>query len=221
MSYEQQASLFPQLPDPTREGVQTLLATMDPLLWSSLMIPWEDLRRYRETDENFRHRDEGEQAQWLRPQMARRARLLFNDHPDVRFVLVNRMPVRIYHEESAIVITKLTKRPDRRGRRRLTRSTYLTRTTMDFWDQRKLEGFPDYPRIIVGYVPQKEFTAIRIVVAHPRTRGSGMEWYSWMPDQSQTMVRPVEPSDLPRPGDQRGKGFDIVPKKDVKESENG
>jgi hypothetical protein len=217
---EYQRSLFPILPEPTLKRVHRMLRRIYPELWRCLNEPFEDLQRRRRQDADFRHLNEGQLAQWLRPQIIQRAKRIFDGNPDVRFVTIQGLELLIYRDRLAIAFKKLKLRKISAIQTALQRSNYPTPTNVDFWAQARIPTYPDIPRIIVGYLPKRAFTEIAVIVAYPRATHMGFHWRYLMPDQSRKLMELSRPAEAPslaaeKPED---KGFTVLPKKDVKES---
>lgn len=188
-----QPSLFSrdQLQNLTEEDVQTHLADINPYLWAAVVNPFDDLQMRRESDEAFRILDEGQTAQWLRPQIVFWAKKIFGLNDAMRCCRRRQQVSFEYKDAIAICFKKVTKRWHQSGSR-LERSNYLTSQNKDYWQQRKLDGFPDIPRVVVGYELLREMTDIRVLVGYPRTRHRDFQWIYEMPNQDSVLLRIVQ-----------------------------
>src|SRR4051794_34340037 len=102
-----QRSLFPQLAVPSQADVIAALQPHYPLLWETVMCPWEVFRTYRETDPNFIDLNEEEAGVWLTMQAAKRARRLFAGRAGFRISERHRKLVIVLEEKLSITIKKL------------------------------------------------------------------------------------------------------------------
>ncbi len=203
----------------TEGDVQELLADINPYLWAAVVNPFDDLQERRENDEAFRILDEGQTAQWLRPQIVHRAKRIFEHNDAMRCYTRRRQLLFEYKDAIAICFKKVTKRRYR-GSSRLERSNYLTLQNKDYWQQRKLEGFPDIPRIIVGYELLMEMTDIGVLVGYPRTRQRGFQWIYNMANQDNALLRIVAEHQEKKHGyedDAEDPGFIVRPRRMVRE----
>jgi hypothetical protein len=156
-----QRGLFAQLPIPTQGQVHDVLSPHYELFWNCIMEPWHEFLEYRATDRNFSDLSEDEAAQWLTIQATHRARQFFDGKEGFRLLTLHRKLVIVFQEQLAITIKKLSKRRKRAGSlEELERSNYLTRRNRRFWNEQIDNGFPDVPRIILGY--QRVFWAYRM-----------------------------------------------------------
>ena len=192
---------------------QKLLADTYPLLWISLMEPWNRLQVRRGTDGEFMDLNEGEIAQWLHGQIKRRAAGLCKEYPHFGC-----QPKRVQQQfylvcgGQAIVVFK--KLRHNAFKSRLERSNYLTKRNMDLWQQRRLQGCPDAPRLIVGYRLLKELTEIKLAIGYPRTRGRTFQWLYPIPDQSLVVQGMFESKRVEQPNEEeRRKGFIVKPRR--------
>ena len=203
----------------TEGDVQELLVDINPYLWAAVVNPFDDLQDRRENDEAFRILDDGQTAQWLRPQIVHQAKRIF-EHNDAMRCHTRRQQVLFEYKDSiAICFKKVTKRWHR-GSSRLERSNYLTSQNRDYWQQQKLEGFADIPRIIVGYELLMEMTDIRVLIGYPRTRQRDFRWIYAMANQDDALRRIVaerEESKHDYEDDAEDPGFIIRPRRMVRE----
>jgi hypothetical protein len=169
--------------------------------------PFDDLLVRRVNDPAFRILDEGETAQWLRPQVIERARHLFDGSPDVRVEKKKQQLFVNCRGRVAITPKKLKPRWRSAG---LTFSSYNTSQNKDYWEQRRNNGFPDLPRLIVGYQFVKEMTDIRIWVAYPS--GKWLRNCFLMPDQTGVVLGIFKPAPI-EAGEDEDKGYVVKPKK--------
>lgn len=82
-----QTGLFGPEDGPLLEkDVQDLIDEINPYLWAAIVNPFDDLTQRRAVDQAFQILNEGESAQFLRPQIIRHAKNIFenNDAMDVR-----------------------------------------------------------------------------------------------------------------------------------------
>src|SRR5262249_31291481 len=143
-----------------------------PLLVASILEPWNELQRYRETDVNFADLTEDEVAQWMTIQAAHRARKLFADEDTTQLLTLHGKLVLLVKDQFAITIKKLSKRKLKRfSPPELSRSNYQTPRNVRFYRQLKNLGLPDVPRIVLGYQLLDLMTDIRIWIAYPRNLG--------------------------------------------------
>jgi hypothetical protein len=176
-------------------------------------------RREKEDDEAFRILDEGQTAQWLRPQIVHRAKRMFEHNDAMRCYTRRRQVLFEYKDAIAICFKKITRR-GRRGSSRLERSNYLTPQNRDYWQQRKLEGFLDIPRIIVGYELLMEMTDIRVLIGYPRTRQRGFRWTYEMANQDNALRQIVAEHQEKKntyEDDAEDPGFIVRPRRMVRE----
>lgn len=197
------------------DELERLVSPLYPKLWRMVREPFEDLLRRRASDSAFRIMDEGETAQWLRPQIVECARRIFEGDADVVPEKKSQQFFLRWGELFAIIPKKL-----RRGRfnKGLTFSSYNTIQNVTFWAQRAEDGLPDLPRLLVGYLFIEEMTDIKIWIAYPRGKSAGI--YLLMPDQDGGIIGIYEPGpDDGQPPDE-DKGFDVKPlrKKDLPET---
>jgi hypothetical protein len=207
-----QRSLYGGLPIPSQADVIARLAPHFPLLWHTIMDPWEEFLQYRASDKNFADWTEDEVAQWLTIQATHRARNFFDGKAGFRLLDRHRKLVMVVNEALAITIKKLTNRTKRPGGEPwMTRSNYLTRSNRDYWSQRRATDAPDVPRVIFGYMLLKEITDIRVYVAYARTRKLGVEWAYRMPNQAPLAPVAFPPRVAAASDEQSEKGFVITP----------
>ncbi len=155
-----------------------------PMLYASLMQPWEEFVDYRTHDKNFIDMREADCAVWLTMQAQIRARSLLDGKDGFRLFDQHQKLVIVVEERIAITIKKLTYRHARAvDIPKMERSNYPTPRNLMYWDQRRDAGVPDYPRVILGYLLLKEITEIRFVIAYNRSRTKAVEWAYAMPHQ--------------------------------------
>lgn len=187
--------------------LESVISPLYPELWRIVRQPFDDLLTRRATDRAFRIMDEGETAQWLRPQIVDLARQIFDGHPDVRIERRKQQFFMNYKDAVAITPKKIRSDRDRKG---LTFSSYDTRQNMDYWGRREVDGLPMLPRLIVGYQFVAEMTDIKIYVGYPY--GKRVRVYLLVPDQSGAIlgVHQPPPEDS---GAEEDPGFRVVAKK--------
>lgn len=201
-----QKGLFPGVPL-VEEELERLISPLYPRLWRMIREPFEDLRGRRGSDPGFRVLDEGETAQWLRPQIVECARRIFEDDPQIIPRKKNQQFYLEWCGKFAIIPKKLR---SRRGKSRLTFSSYNTVQNLNLWAQRAEDGLPDLPRLLVGYVFVDQMTDIKIWVAYPRGKSAGV--YLLMPDQVGGIKGVYQPApDEGEPEDD--KGFRVRPRR--------
>lgn len=224
--------LFPQIADPTPKKVQRLIRPIYPILWQSVMGPWGEFLHYRTLDPDLRDYTKGEVAQWLHPKIVRCAKRLCAEwmrsgHNDLAHGCCNGMFVVSYRDEIAITFKKLYKGNNKRQEETLFRSNYRTAANLDFWEQRQVGFFQPIPRVILGYLFEKEMTKLRIVVGHPRSRDLGTSWYFLVPNQSRMVARLFPTTGVTGgAANPAARGFTVIPveeeqQKDVRESGQG
>ena len=107
-----------------------------------IRTPFDDLMVRRATDHAFRILDEGEAAQWIRPQIVDLARQMFDGDAEVR---VEKRSQQLYlNYKDTLAITPKKFKPDRDGKG-ITFSSYNTRQNMDYWKRREVSGLPMLP----------------------------------------------------------------------------
>jgi len=214
-----QRGLWPQLDYIDREEVQDRLGPHTTLLWRVAHEPFDDWMHRRETDPAFHRWDCSDVAQWLHIQMKLCAQRLFSDHGDIKPRRLNSgMFVLDCCEKFAITIKKLHIPKRGAGVGEYCRSNYPTASNLDYWDQRQDHEFPNYPRVILGYMLEREMTAIRIIIGYPRSRSLELNWYYFLPYKPETglWIKPADgPNDQPKPG------FEIFPNEDAEEAGDG
>jgi hypothetical protein len=216
MTYHQ-GMLFPLIPDPSETRVRTLLEPFYDGLRRTVLAPWEDVQQRRLVDPAFRRRKGADLAWWLHGELVHQAQTVFDNKAIRHTRLTNGMFALILRDDLLITVKKLKARPFK-GRRRFERSNYLTDTNMSYHEQRRLSGFPDIPRVVLGYLLTKEETDIEIYIAYPRTRQRDFIWYYELPGQAGGELHLLNPQPDGPMDDEPKKGFTITPKKDVRES---
>ena len=201
-----QKGLFPGIVL-AEEELRHLVSPLYPKLWRMVRDPFDDFSSRRANDPKFRILDEGESAQWLRPQIVECARQLFDGDESVAISKVDQQVFLRYKDQFAIVPKKL--KPKRHGNG-LTFSSYDTIRNVALWSQRAQDGLPDLPRLIVGYLFIAEMTDIKIWIAYPRGKSAGI--YLLLPDQDGGIMGVYEPGPQDGPPDD-DKGFRVKPKK--------
>lgn len=203
-----QCPLFPTERLSDRE-IEALVSPLHLPLYRIVQEPFEQVLEYRRTDPNFRILTEGETAQWLRPQIVQRARDVFNDRPDVRLETY-RNQFQIIYRDSVIIVPKKLKLKGRH-RTRLSFSSYATKQNASFWWQRPTDGFDDLPRVLLGYLPEAELTAMQIMVVYPMGRFARFCYL--MPDQSAAILRLHEAQEDVSEDEAESRGFEVKLKK--------
>jgi len=188
------------------EKLEQMLAPLYPPFWRMLREPFDDLAARRASDRAFRILDEGECAQWLRPQIMDCARREFSGSE----VLVEKRRQQVYLNVGGLLA--VTPKKFRRNAKKpgLTFSAYGTPQNLKYWQQQSIDGLPMLPRIIIGYQFIAEMTDIRIWIAYPHGR-TLRECYL-MPDQSGVVVGQFAAAAHEQPDEDRG--FEVKPKKD-------
>ena len=125
------------------EELERLVSPLYPKLWRMIREPFDDLRCRRAADGAFRIMDEGETAQWLRPQIVERARQLFDGDSEITAGKKNQQFFLRWRDKFAIIPKKLRRARDKK---RLTFSSYDTIQNVALWAQRAEDGLPDLPR---------------------------------------------------------------------------
>ena len=201
-----QLGLFPSIVlDET--WLEAEVSPLYPQLWRMIRTPFDDLLTRRAEDYSFRILDEGETAQWLRPQIVELARQIFVGNAEVKVEKQNQQLYLKYKD--ALAITPKKVRPDRDGKG-ITFSSYNTLQNKDYWERREVAGLPMLTRLIVGYQFVNEMTDIKIWVAYPY--GKKVKTYILMPDQSGVIVGLYQP----KAGEffeDEDPGFKVHPKK--------
>jgi hypothetical protein len=202
-----QKGLFPGIVL-AEEELALLIEPLYARLWQMIREPFEDLRSRRTNDPAFRILDEGETAQWLRPQIVECARRIFDGDSDV-VPEKRRQQFYLRWLDKFAIIPKKLKRG--RGKRSLTFSTYDTIQNVTLWSQRSEDGLPDLPRLLVGYVFIEEMTDIKIWIAYPRGKQAGI--YLLIPDQDGGIMGVYQPGPDEGQPDEEDKGFSVRPRK--------
>lgn len=174
---ESQLALFPGAFQSAAE-IEVLISPLYSQLWRMIREPFEDLLLRRSEDHAFRILDEGESAQWLRPQIVAKAKDLFDQRSDVTIEKRRSQLFIKYRDEVAITPKKFKRRWLSNG---LTFSSYETRQNEAYWRQMHVDGFDAIPRVIVGYQFIEEMTNIRILIGYPN--GKRLRFCYLMPDQ--------------------------------------
>lgn len=209
---------FPRVPDPTEVEVRQLLEPHYPVLWQTVMLPWRDLQERREADLAFRRKSGKHLAWWLHSEMREQAKELFAGHLVLRPETLKNKVLALRYRDKLLITIKKVHKCQLRGAGVLKRSNILTPTNKDYHDQRSGKGFPDIPRVVLGYRLMREETEIEIVIAYPRSQDHNFLWHYLLPDQSAGELRlDRRPSDGP-PEESPTKGFTIAPKKSAKDS---
>ncbi len=207
-----QPHFFDQLPIPSQVEVHATCERHYPYLWNTVIEPWEKFLQYRAADRNFCDFTEDETAQWLTIQATHRARRLFDGREGVRLITPHRKLVIILEERLAITIKKLRRRTNPvTGREEIVRSNNLTRRNRRVWNQERGEASLDFPRIILGYILEREITQISILLAYPRTLGLRVNWAFPIPPQPALVSTGFAPRLVPAADDQPAPGFSIAP----------
>jgi hypothetical protein len=204
-----QRGLFPSIGlDET--WLETSVSPLYPQLWRMIRSPFDDLLGRRVQDQAFRIMDEGETAQWLRPQIVELARQIFDGNNEVKVEKRNQQLYLNYKNTVAITPKKFKPARDGKG---ITFSSYDTRQNTDYWHHREVAGLPMLPRLIVGYQFVDEMTDIKIWVAYPY--GKHVKTCILMPDQTGAIIGLHQPTadDL---GEAEDPGFKVTPKKNRK-----
>jgi hypothetical protein len=203
--------LFPKIPDPTIIEADKILRPYYEWFSRVIMVPWQDFQDRRATDRWFQGYSEPQAAGLMHTHVTNYAAESISDLESgtLRIDTVFGKPVYVVPERLAITIKKL-RRADNEDD--MYRSNYLTRRNTDYWDQRRMEGHLDVPRIIIGYVFLEAITRLEIVVAYPRTRGLEVRWFYEMPAivQAPKIAQPPEPAQ-----DDPEKEFNVVPKEGI------
>jgi hypothetical protein len=172
-----QPHLFASLPVPSQAEVMADIDRHAEFLFWSVKDPFVEFLQYRATDKNFADFTEDEAAQWLTIQAAHRAKGFFDGKPGVQVQTRHGKLIIVLDEKLSVTIKKLTVRRIK-GKERVTRSNYLTRRNRKFHNQQTVDGVPSIPRVILGYILQKELTEIKVFIAYAKTRRRTVEWMS-------------------------------------------
>lgn len=156
-----QLSLF-QVRSLTEEKLSAILEPFLPRFWRIVREPFEDLVARRADDPAFRLLEDGECAQWLRPQIIQMAREEFRNDQNVN-VEKRRCQHYIRISDDLIVVPKKLTTRDRD----LHYSSYPTSQNKTFWLQHDLDGIPRLPRIILGYEFCELLSDVRVWIAYP------------------------------------------------------
>lgn len=205
-----QQGLFPSI-TLTEEWLEAAVSPLYPQLWQIIRVPFDDLLLRRAEDPAFRILEEGETAQWLRPQIVHQARQVFDGNPDIKVEKRNQQLYLNYRDRLAITPKKL--KPGYRGRG-LTFSSYSTEQNEAYWRQEEVDGLPTLQRLIVGYQFVKEMTDIKIWVAYPY--GKRLSICFLMPDQTGAIIGLFHPVPAPAVMDE-DKGYKVKPKRKKKD----
>lgn len=187
--------------------LESAVSPLYPQLWRMIRIPFDDLLSRRANDSRFRILDEGESAQWLRPQIVDIARQIFEGNAEVRVEKRNQQLYLNYKNTLAITPKKFKPGRDGRG---ITFSSYDTRQNKDYWQRREVAGLPMLPRLIVGYQFVDEMTDIKIWVAYPY--GKNIKTCILMPDQSGSIIGLHQPT-TDDSGADEDLGYEVGPRK--------
>ena len=208
--------MIDRLPVLSQDEVHEVCQPHYPLLWHTIMDPWERFLEYRESDENFTGFSEGETAQWLTIQATRRARHLLSGAEGVRFLMPHGKLVIVLQDTLAIAIKKLRRRFNQKTRRwEIVRSNYLTMRNQSLWNQERGEDFLKFPRLILGYMFNPEITQITPMLAYPRSRRLAVDWALEIPSQADLHSDNFAPRLLaPTADDQPTFGFQLSPADD-------
>src|SRR4051794_20505513 len=123
-----QKGLFPY-PVLTEDELEAIVAPWYPQFWRMIREPFDDVLARRASDSGFRILEEGETAQWLRPQIIERARQIFDGNPDVKLEHKNQQYFLNCRNQVAVTPKKLKPRWRKPG---LTFSSYETRQNKDY-----------------------------------------------------------------------------------------
>jgi hypothetical protein len=191
MKYYIQGSLYPELPLFTESALHKMLEPIYPHLWRTIMEPWLEFQRYRETDPNFSDFCEEDAAQFLHSLIKARMRVVFENNPVGAFVSTfYGKPTVIIPDKLAVTVKKLKKRrpkPDEPAE--LTRSHYDTPRARKYWSNQPVDDGPTEPRVIVGYILVRELTQIKILVGYPRIKRKSFIWSYLMPEQPASILQ--------------------------------
>jgi hypothetical protein len=207
-------SLFPQLELVDPGQVQACLGPDHAPLWQVVHGAWADFLRRRAEDPDFHDWEESDVAHWMHTQTRRRAQSIFRDNLRIRpRRLKSGMYILDCQEQVAITIKKLLRPRIGPCAGEMCRSNNLkgNEANKDYWDQRDRDEFPNHSRVILGWLPEQEMTAIKTVIGYPRTRGLELRWHYWLiePPQMGLWIVPTDPAP-----DQPAPGFEIVPDAD-------
>lgn len=193
----------------SEDQMEAAIEPIYPHLWQMIWGPFSDLLRRRSEDAAFRIMDEGETAQWLRPQIVATARVLFEGNPDVQ-VEKRRSQLRIkYRNQLAITPKKFRRKWMDRG---LTFSSFETPQNKNYWRQRAVEGIDGLPRIIIGYRFIAEMTDIQVLIAYPH--GKQLALCYPMPEQQPTTLNVISDRITVEMPEKDTRGFVVVPRQE-------
>lgn len=196
----------------SEDQLEGLISPLYPQLWRMIREPFDDLVGRRANDSAFRLLDEGESAQWLRPQIVAKATDILGPRSDVRLEKRHGQFLINYKNEVAITPKKFRKKWLSTN---LTFSSYPTDQNTQYWGQCPVGGFEPIPRIIVGYRFVHLMTDIQILVAYPK--GKELRLCYLMPDQS-GVVFAQEVAQTAQIASEADKGFQVIPKQAQKSS---
>lgn len=203
---DMQRTLFDST-DVTQERVRSILEPHYPAIYRTVMLPWQGWLSRRRDDSFFRHFMDVDVAWFMHRQMLVQAELEF-DGSDATPVTNGQMFAMNIQGELLICFKKL--RMDAYGR--LRRSNHRQMLNERYWGQRSREGFPDLPRLLVGYLPANLLTDISIHIAYPS--GRSMRWAYRMPDQPQSIFQISESSAAKDEAQPEEKGFRVTARND-------
>jgi hypothetical protein len=198
--------------------VQEILENINPYLWASLTMPFDDLQERRSIDSDFLNMTEGESAVWLRPKIVRLANRIFENNDAIQFHNIRQQKFWTYQDRLAFSFKKIKWYKPRRGPQYLARSNYRTSQNVDFWSQRSMEGFPDLPRILISYLVVDELTDIKVIVGLPEVGTKKFRWTYVMPDQNEAVIRLEADYQTRRADhhdDEDDRGFIVRPRRNV------
>lgn len=204
--------LFPQIPDPTMMNVDRILRPYYSFFSRAILAPWQDFQNRRAEDSWFQSYTEPQAAGLMHTHVTNYAAELASEitSGDIRIEQMFGHPVYVIPEQLAITVKKLRRVNDEDD---MYRSNYRTKRDADYWGQRRMEGYLDVPRVIIGYVFLEAMSRIEILVAYPRTTGLAVRWFYEMPALAEVPLRIAQTQELEQ--DDPEKEFNIVPKEGV------
>ena len=205
-------SLFPQYDYLNECQVLGIVNPILPALSCVVMDSWQALLNLRSDNPEFAGWDEGDCAALVTRFAYTRAVRTFTDCRNIQLLFRYRKLAIEIDEKLAVIVKKLTPRRKRwSDKPRLTRSHYLTPRSAKLYLQAQApdDDLPQMPRVVLGYVFEKEITEIRLVLAYPRSTTRGFEWIHPVTPQGQIGLGVFSPG--PDEDDGDDKGYTVEP----------
>lgn len=175
-----------------------------PPLWRSVMVPWNGWIDRRRDDPMFRSFQAVDLAWFMSRQIREQA--------IVEFAGTSARPL-IQGQNFALVLDEMivvTFKKLKRVNGAILKANHFQKENDAYYRQRSRDGFPDFPRLVVGYMPLKELSEVKLYLGLPR--GNRFEWLQEIPDQSASMIRVADATvDAAQP---ERKGFRVKARKD-------